>query len=209
MPYRSISEKKPIMRNKLALITAILAFALPAIAAEPPKPSADMKAVLDELASLGGKPIASLTPEEARKQPSPADAATKVAKARNIKVPEEVGNIENTTVTLGDHSVPVRIYSPKGDGPFPVIFYYPRRRLGHRGSRYLRCHPARAGQRGQRDRRLDPLSSGAGASFPAAHEDVFGVYQCGVGTSGRKITIPSASRSSGKAPAAIWPPQFA
>ncbi len=31
----------------------------------------DMREVLEQLAALGGKPIASLTPAEARKQPSP------------------------------------------------------------------------------------------------------------------------------------------
>ncbi len=38
------------------------------------KADADMQGVLQELAALGGKPIESLTPEEARMQPTPADA---------------------------------------------------------------------------------------------------------------------------------------
>ncbi|HEX4534403.1 MAG TPA: hypothetical protein VH000_09240, partial [Rhizomicrobium sp.] len=42
------------------------------------KPSSDMQAVLDALAALGGKPIETLSPEEARKQPTPADAAKRV-----------------------------------------------------------------------------------------------------------------------------------
>src|SRR6476661_7716897 len=37
-------------------------------------PNAQMQSVLDKLASLGGKPIESLTPQEARKQPTPTDA---------------------------------------------------------------------------------------------------------------------------------------
>ena len=36
-----------------------------------PNADADMQAVLDELAQLGGKPIEALTPAEARKQSIP------------------------------------------------------------------------------------------------------------------------------------------
>lgn len=38
------------------------------------KADADMQAVLDEMALLGGKPIETLSPEDARKQLTPADA---------------------------------------------------------------------------------------------------------------------------------------
>ena len=41
-------------------------------AAAPPAADAQMQAVLDQLTKLGGKPIETLLPEEARKQPSPA-----------------------------------------------------------------------------------------------------------------------------------------
>ena len=66
------------------------------------KADADMQAVLDELASLNGKPIESLTPEEARKQPTPADAVMSLLKKKGkdkvilafkrerISVPEQV-----------------------------------------------------------------------------------------------------------------------
>ena len=37
----------------------------------PPKAESHMQKVLDALAALGGKPIETLTPEEARKQPTP------------------------------------------------------------------------------------------------------------------------------------------
>lgn len=38
------------------------------------KPDGQMQAVLNELQALGPKPIEKLTPAEARKQPTPADA---------------------------------------------------------------------------------------------------------------------------------------
>jgi hypothetical protein len=42
------------------------------------KPAADMQKVLDKLASLGGKPIETLSHTDARKQPTPADAVKAV-----------------------------------------------------------------------------------------------------------------------------------
>lgn len=51
-----------------ALSTPLLAFA----DSPPAKPDADMKVVLDTLGGLGGKPIETLTPDEARKQPTPS-----------------------------------------------------------------------------------------------------------------------------------------
>jgi len=42
------------------------------------QPNAQMKAVLDQLASMGGKPVETLTAAEAREQPTPADAVKAV-----------------------------------------------------------------------------------------------------------------------------------
>ena len=48
------------------------------------RPDPHMKAVLDELAGLGPKPIESLSPSEARKQPTPADAVQALLRKRGI-----------------------------------------------------------------------------------------------------------------------------
>ena len=58
------------MKTPLAVTAAsfLLALAIPAPAQEGAPPDPQMKAVLDELGALGGKPIATLSPEEARKQ---------------------------------------------------------------------------------------------------------------------------------------------
>lgn len=64
------------MKNNLIItLTAasLLAFTVSVQVQQGAPPDPQMKAVLDELASLGGKPIPELSPEEARKQPSPAD----------------------------------------------------------------------------------------------------------------------------------------
>jgi acetyl esterase/lipase len=165
------------MKTSLAFAASI-ALTFPLRAQQPaPQPDPQMKAVLDELASLGGKPLETLSPEEARKQPTPADAATKIAKRENKKVPEPVGDVDNTSISLGDHSVKVRAYTPKGDGPFPVILYV------HGGGWVI-------ADLDTYDATPRALSNSVGAivvsthyrqapenKFPAAHEDVFGVYQ--------------------------------
>lgn len=46
------------------------------------KADSNMQAVLDELVSLGGKPIETLTPAEARKQPTPTDAVMSLSTLR-------------------------------------------------------------------------------------------------------------------------------
>lgn len=92
------------------------------------KADADMQRVLDELAALGGKPIETLTPEEARKQPTPADAVTSLLrKAGKNTAPTALV----PGVTSVDREIPgpasslsVRIYTPSGKGPFPVVVYF-------------------------------------------------------------------------------------
>ena len=92
------------------------------------KADADMQAVLDELASLGGKPIEKLSPEEARKQPTPADAVMSLLKkqgkdtsAKSL-VPGVVSVDREIPGAAGN--IPARIYTPDGAGPFPVVVYF-------------------------------------------------------------------------------------
>ena len=177
------------MKNQLILtLTAasLLAFNVSIHAQQGAPPDPQMKAVLDELASLGGKPIADLSPEGARKQPSPADAVAQLMKKQEKKGPEPVGDVDNTSVALGDHKVPVRIYTPKGKGPFPVILYI------HGGGWVIAdldtydaspralCNAATAIVVSTHYRQAPE------AKFPAAHEDVFGVYQWVVKNDGKR-----------------------
>jgi len=141
-------------------------------------PDPEMKAVLDALASLGGKPTESLTPVEARKQPTPADAVKKVLEQQGKSTaPEAVGNVEDRTIPGPAGQIPIRIYSPQGSGPFPVVFYI------HGGGWVIA--------------NLDTYDSSARAltnaaqavvvsthyrqapehKYPAAHDDVFAAYQ--------------------------------
>lgn len=140
-------------------------------------PDPQMKAVLDELSSLGGKPIETLSAVDARKQPGPTDAVKQLMKKLGKSGPEEVGDVSNKSVTLGDHAVPIRIYTPKSKGPFPVIFYI------HGGGWVI-------ADLDTYDASARALCNSVGAmvisthyrqapefKYPASLEDVFGVYQ--------------------------------
>ena len=113
--------------RRAAFVGLTAALALGFMPKPPPAPAqADpqMQAVLDQLATMGGKPIETLTPDEARKQPTPADAVKALlAKQGKPTDPEAVGSVKDTTVPGPGGDIPVRVYTPAGDGPFPVVVY--------------------------------------------------------------------------------------
>jgi acetyl esterase len=73
------------------------------------------KTLLDQLAALGGPPIHSLTPEQVRAgMVSFGVAAT----------PEPVGRVVNRTIPGPAGELPIRIYTPSGSGPFPILVFF-------------------------------------------------------------------------------------
>ena len=126
--------------NVLACATAMLAISCksngggqqkqptkPGTQAALAKANPQMKAVLDQLQAMNPKPIEQLSAEQARKQPSPTQAVMALMKERGMGAsPEPVGNVDNRAIPgpNGQGTVPVRVYTPKGDGPFPVIVYF-------------------------------------------------------------------------------------
>jgi acetyl esterase len=92
------------------------------------KADADMQSVLDALAAMNPKPIESLAVAEARKQPTPADAVKELLKRQGkdtspaALVPGVTS--EDRTIPGPASALPVRIYTPAGAGPFPVIVYF-------------------------------------------------------------------------------------
>lgn len=142
------------------------------------KPDIQMQSVLDELAKLGPKPLETLNAVEARKQPSPADAVKALLKKQGKSVdPEAVGNVENKMIAGPGGQIPIRIYSPEGDGPFPLIVYYhgggwviadldtydasPRALVNAVRAVVISAHYRQAPEH----------------KFPAAHEDAFAAYK--------------------------------
>ncbi len=91
----------------------------------PAQADADMAEVLAKLASLGGKPIETLEPAEARKQPTPADAVKALMKDKNID-PASMPKVTTKDVAYpaGSGNQKARVYTPDGaNGPLPVILY--------------------------------------------------------------------------------------
>ncbi len=114
----------------ILLTTTIAASLLGANAAwcaeeQPPKAEPNMQKVLDALASLHGKPIETLTPAEARKQPTPADAVNKVlTETGKSTVPEPGVTVKDMSIRGPHGPIPLHVYAPEGKGPFPVMVYY-------------------------------------------------------------------------------------
>lgn len=144
------------------------------------KPNAEMQQVLQQLALLGGEKITGLTAREARAQPTAADAVNALLKSRNESTrPETVARVENRSMASADKSVqlPLRIYWPQGEGPFPLVVYY------HGGGFVI-------GDLDTYDSSARALTNAAHAivvsadyrqgpehRFPAAHDDAYAAYQ--------------------------------
>ncbi len=144
----------------------------------PAAPDQQMQAVLTELEALHPKPITQLSAAEARKQPTPADAVKALLKKEGKSTaPEPVANVTNRTIPGAGGPIPIRIYTPKGAGPFPVIVYY------HGGGWVI----ADLDTYDASPRALANLANaivvsahyrqGPEHKFPAAHQDAFTAYR--------------------------------
>lgn len=165
--------------RRVWLVAAMAAAVVSAtVLAQTAKPDREMQSVLDALASLGGKPIETLTPTDARRQPTPADAVKKVLEQQGKSpAPESVANVENRTIAGPAGQIPIRVYWPSGSGPFPVLFYI------HGGGWVI-------ADLDTYDSSARALTNAAQAvvvsthyrqgpehPYPAAHDDVFAAYQ--------------------------------
>ena len=86
-----------------------------------------MKAVIDSLSGLKPKPLFELPAAEARHQPSATDAVIQLMQTKGNPAPEKlppVGMVEMRGIDGPAGKIPVRVYTPFGKGPFPVIVYF-------------------------------------------------------------------------------------
>ena len=74
-----------------------------------------VKTVL-ELMTKAGPPMHHLTPEKAREQI--------LAMRANKGEVEPVGKVEDRTIKGPGGEIPIRIYTPNGRGPFPILVYF-------------------------------------------------------------------------------------
>ena len=146
------------------------------------KANTQMQGVLDQLAALGPKPIPTLTAADARKQPTPADAAKReLAKQGMPTAPDPAVASVDRTITTATGTLPVRIYTPKsGAGPWPVVVYY------HGGGWVIADKNVYDGGA----RALSKMANAVVVSvdyrrgpehrFPAAHDDAIATYEWAV-----------------------------
>lgn len=86
----------------------------------------DMARVLDELRALGAEPIEDLTPDEARHQPTPADAVSSLMAKYGIPASDDFVQSQDVTYAAAECELPARVYrAPGGDGVRPIVVYYP------------------------------------------------------------------------------------
>ena len=144
----------------------------------PATPDPQMQAVLTQLAALSPKPIPQLSAAEARKQPTPADAVKSLLKKQGKSTaPEAVGSVANRTISGKSGPIPVRIYTPKGAGPFPVVVYY------HGGGWVIAdldtydASPRTIANLADAVVVSSHYRQGPEHKFPAAHEDAFTAYR--------------------------------
>jgi membrane protein len=144
---------------------------------EPANPGAEMQLVLDALESLGGQPVETLSPEEARVQPTPADAVKRVLEQQGKSTaPEPVADVQDRVIESSNGPIPIRIYWPKGDAPFPVVFYI------HGGGWViadLDTYDASARALANAAEAIvvsTHYRQGPEHPYPAAHDDVFAAY---------------------------------
>ena len=70
---------------------------------------------LHQMVKANMPPMSEVTPEQARagmKMRKPMGDPIPVEKVENLKVPGPAGDI------------PIRVYTPEGDGPFPILVYF-------------------------------------------------------------------------------------
>ena len=84
-----------------------------------------MAKVIQAYKMIAGTPIYDLSPQDARQQFSAEDAEKAVARATGVqKAPEPVAKIVDQMIPGPGGPLPIRIYTPSGTGPFPVVVYY-------------------------------------------------------------------------------------
>jgi acetyl esterase len=81
--------------------------------------------LLDHYNRFGVPPFDTLTPEEARQQPTLVDAARELLGQQGEDIsPEPVGNVTDLAIPGPGGDLPIRIYRPKGSGLFPMLVYF-------------------------------------------------------------------------------------
>jgi len=171
----NFSPRATVTAAVIAGVVAQSASAAPMPA--PPKADPDMQMVLDELGALGGKPIEDLSPAEARRQPSPADAVKALMVKQGKSAPQDVST-RDLSVMGAAGPLQARMYTPSGGAQAKSLVVY-----FHGGGWVIANIDVY-------DASIRAIARESGAvvlaanyrkgpefKFPAAHDDAFAVYQ--------------------------------
>jgi len=138
----------------------------------------DMAAVLAEFEDLKPKPLISLSAEEARTQPTHADAVAALLQQRKKSTaPMPIGKTKNQTIPGPGGAIPIRVYTPEGKGPFPVIVYF------HGGGWVIATIDTYDSSARALAKATDAIvvsveyRKAPEHKFPAAHEDAYAAYR--------------------------------
>jgi acetyl esterase len=85
---------------------------------------ADMRAVLRQLVDMNAPPLTALTPRVARELPSFNNAVQAVLAQQNLPAVERVAHIAHKVIAGPGGPLLLRVYTPAGMGPMPVIVYF-------------------------------------------------------------------------------------
>jgi acetyl esterase len=148
----------------------------------------DMSQVIQALSALGAKPIESLSVQQARTQPSPADAVRSVMQQRGMSTaPRPVAVVRDISIPTPAGPIPARLYGPANTGrtALPMIVYWhgggwviadldtydasARALAAETGAIVLSAHYRQAPEH----------------RFPGAHEDAVAVYRWATQNTGR------------------------
>ena len=84
-----------------------------------------MAVIIEQLSGYKAPALTTLSAQEARKQPTPADAVMDVMKEHKIMAPASSVDTTSKMIAVKGGEIPVRIYTPKtGKASYPVIVYY-------------------------------------------------------------------------------------
>ncbi len=178
---------QPLRQDQVSLGTVPVQASPADLAMPPTQPNAQMQAVVAQLMAANVLPPYTLTPAQARNQPTPRDAvlATLAAQGRPASAAvEPVAKVVHRTIPGPAGPLITRIYTPAGQGPFPVLVYY------HGGGWVLYDLDVY-------DASCRALANAAGAvvvsvayrrapehQFPAAADDAFAAYRWALDSAG-------------------------
>ncbi|MBD5656246.1 MAG: alpha/beta hydrolase [Candidatus Eremiobacteraeota bacterium] len=97
---------------------------MPMLPAQDQKADADMQLVLDQLAAFHAPKLPTVTPRIARELPSFADALQGALSAQGKPSVEAVAMVTHKVIEGPAGPLLLRIYTPQGTAPFPVVLYY-------------------------------------------------------------------------------------